>query len=81
MLGHAAVWGRFLIYYIYFLYICCSVCTLLSMAYVERTEDDLLKLVLSFCHMNPGDRTQVLRFSAKHLQLLSHVAGRAWVYF
>lgn len=42
--------------------------------HVCRLEDHLEESILSFQHVSPGDRTQVLRLSRKHLYPLSHLA-------
>jgi hypothetical protein len=36
-------------------------------------------LLHSFCHMDPGERTQVIRFDNKHINLQSHLTGLSLV--
>lgn len=45
-----------------------------AMMYSCRSEDNLQKLILSYC-MDSGTQTQVLRLGGKFLYLLSHLAG------
>lgn len=39
-------------------------------------EDSLQESVVIFCHVGPGDATQVIRLSGKHLYLLWHLTNR-----
>lgn len=43
--------------------------------HVLRSEGNLQESVLSFHHVGPEDRTQVVRFGGKHLYLLSPLSG------
>lgn len=45
-----------------------------DMVYVWRSEDNIQELVVSFCHVGPGDWTHV-RLSSKCLNLLSHLVN------
>lgn len=42
---------------------------------VERPEDDLQELILSFYHVGPGDEIWVVKFVSKHIYTLKYLAA------
>lgn len=46
-----------------------------------QSSDNLHESVLSFCHVDPGDQTQVIRLPSKCPYLLSHLVRPKMFFF
>lgn len=52
----------------------CAVVHMLALACMWWSEDNMGESGLSFYHVSPGDKIQLIQFGCKHLYLLSHLA-------